>query len=407
MTVKALNSKVCRINYAYSSDYTLYGEKRFSWYSLRDKNVEFDVNHVYLVTTQEEDEKIEVAVTGSSCFICSDGDFSVLAYDEKNHLDYSGTIISRTKHSVCFNCSQTVTLTSTVVGGAVLILTSESVPELESKCNVITAIGNDVYLIEHRTDGNSIEIYDRELFSLNKLDDFLFVSDETFAFKNTFRGMYLHSGSKEQAQLITCTKGSAEIFVTDMRKTRETYLNSYSAILDNAHSLYVGKGMSVGVLSLSDETVVNRMHTLPHDRKYIKRVNISSCEAANKLDPDRLIMTVLDRISKGIEEEEEEEEEETEAYEEEAVVGIEADGEGAAEIEAGEEGAAGIEADGEGMSETEEDEEEMSEIEEYKEEVSKKEEDEERMPEMEEDEENTSVTETDEDEDTKTEGDLE
>lgn len=297
MKVTTLNSSVCRIDYVYSADYTPFGEKRFSWYALRDKNREFDVNHVYVIKTEAENEEVLFNTAGSACLICSDGDYTIKTVSDHQAVDYSGYISSNKKHSLGLLNDQSVSAISTMLGGALLVLTENSIAEFGITENVVEKFGDNIYYICHKADGKVFEIYNKELFSQHKLDKLSFVCDESFALKNTFRGLYLHTGEREQSQLITCTKGSVEIYVTDLRKNLKTYLESYSVVLNGSESLYVGKGMAVGALSLSDNTVLNRIMEFPLDRKYISRINISSCGKAEKLNSDDLIMSVLDRKS--------------------------------------------------------------------------------------------------------------
>lgn len=302
MTVKALNSYVCRIDYNYASDYTPFGEKRFSWYALRDLNREFDINHIYLIKTESEEEEVAFVTAGSVCLICSDGDYTVETFNpETEAVDYKGYISSTNKHSLGLNGGHNVSIVSTMIGGSILLLSEKTILEFEVEENTIELLGEDVYLVNHGGNDKVFEVYDKALFKEYKLDSLSFVCDEGFALKNTFRGLYLHSGEKEQAQLLTCAKGSVEVYLTDTRQNSKTYLDSYCVTLNGSKSLYVGKGIAVGVLALSDDTILNRVSGTPFDSKYIRRVNISSCEKAEKLNTDELIMTVLDRRSEGVE----------------------------------------------------------------------------------------------------------
>lgn len=302
MTVKILNPTVCRINYSYASDYTPFGEKRFSWYAMREVNMEFDINHIYLIRTESEEEEVRFNTAGSVCFICSDGDYTVEAINNIiETVDYKGYISSTNKHSLGLMGEHNVSVVSTMIGGAILLLSEKPILEFGVEENTIEFLGEDVYLINHGGNDKVFEVYNKVLFKERKLDPLSFVCDERFALKNTFRGLYLHSGEKEQAQLLTCTKGSVEVYLTDTRQNSETYLDSYCVALNSLESLYVGKGIAVGVLALSDDTVLNRVSAMPLDKKYIQRINISSCEKAKKLNTDELIMTILDRRSKGVE----------------------------------------------------------------------------------------------------------
>ncbi len=76
--------------------------------------------------------------------------------------------------------------------------------------------------------------------------------------RGTLRGMHFQAAPHEEAKLMRCTRGAVYCVVLDLRPCLPTHLQwlSFELSQDNYKSLFVGKGMAVGFITLQDQTEV-------------------------------------------------------------------------------------------------------------------------------------------------------
>ena len=76
--------------------------------------------------------------------------------------------------------------------------------------------------------------------------------------KGTIRGLHFQNDPNAQAKIVRCVKGSVMDYAVDLRKGSPTYLKHVKVLLseENKLQLYIPKGFAHGVISLSDDTMI-------------------------------------------------------------------------------------------------------------------------------------------------------
>jgi len=106
--------------------------------------------------------------------------------------------------------------------------------------------------------GHFFESFNKELFERNVGITTNFVQDnESKSSKGVLRGLHFQKGEHAQAKLVRVVKGSVLDVCVDIRKSSQTFGNSYSIILDDKEhkQLYIPRGFAHGFLVLEDDTI--------------------------------------------------------------------------------------------------------------------------------------------------------
>jgi dTDP-4-dehydrorhamnose 3,5-epimerase len=84
--------------------------------------------------------------------------------------------------------------------------------------------------------------------------------------KATLRGMHYQSAPHEEHKLVRCTAGAIFDVVVDIRPGSSHYLRWFGAELtaQNRRSLFIPPGFAHGFITLSDDTEVYYMISVPH-----------------------------------------------------------------------------------------------------------------------------------------------
>lgn len=80
---------------------------------------------------------------------------------------------------------------------------------------------------------------------------------------NVFRGMHFQAPPDDHEKYVTCVKGDIIDFVTDLRPSSETYLQTISCKLSSTNkcSIYIPRGCAHGFYSLTHSTVMYMVDT--------------------------------------------------------------------------------------------------------------------------------------------------
>ncbi len=290
------NTNCFLTEFEYTSDFSPFGARRFSWAFLRGINKEFSINYIYLLKNKGEDDAVTFSYNGNICLLCSDGDY-VVNVDAADKSVMAREVISEdNRRCMIIKGENQITATSTFLTGALLMVSDEPVEGL-GECELsFDALHDGISICESTTEGRLVKIYDRLQFNNNGItDNLIWIMDDYFKFKNTFRGMYKQISPRDGVQLLTCVKGSADVYIADVENEAS---ESYVVRLDDpARSLCISKKYAVGVHSLSDDTVVNQLRQEYMDAKYTKRLGLKCCDKACALNKDDMIMSILDRTA--------------------------------------------------------------------------------------------------------------
>lgn len=281
------------IEFEYTSDFSPFGARRFSWPFLRGINKEFDINYIYLLRNQGEYDTITFNNNGNMCLLCSNGDYAISA----DTLDKSELVISEdNRRGVLITGKTQIKATSTFLSGDLLVISEDPVEEFGECALSVNELYDAIFMIESSVEAKIIKLYDYSLFSKNGImDNLIWVFDDYFKFKNTFRGMYMHIAPRDGIRILTCIKGSVDVYITNVvDEAKESYVIRLD---DSAKSLCIDSKYAVGVHSLSDDTLVNQLRREYMDDKYTKRLGLKCCDKALALNKDDLIMSILDRTA--------------------------------------------------------------------------------------------------------------
>jgi dTDP-4-dehydrorhamnose 3,5-epimerase len=92
--------------------------------------------------------------------------------------------------------------------------------------------------------------------------------------KGTLRGMHYQAAPHEEHKLVRCTAGAIFDAIVDLRTTSPTYRRWFGAELtmDNRRSLFIPPGFAHGFVTLTDDTEVYYMISVPHAPKFSRGV---------------------------------------------------------------------------------------------------------------------------------------
>lgn len=284
------------LDFEYTSDYSPFGVRRFSWHFLRDRNREFEINYTYILQSRGENDTVSFYHSGSICIFCNDGDYIINVESTDKSVITRAIISEENRKGIVITGENDITITSTFLTGSLEIISADPV-ELFGACSLsFEKKCNGIYIINNIASGNFFEIFNRELFGKNGiLDNLICIYDDNFKFKNTFRGMYAPLHPRDSVQLLTCIKGAADIYITDMSSNKKE--SHVLRLTDPTESILLSKSYAVGVHSLDDDTVLNQMRGEYIDPKYMRRLGIKYCEKTSRLDQEKLIMSVIDRYA--------------------------------------------------------------------------------------------------------------
>ena len=84
--------------------------------------------------------------------------------------------------------------------------------------------------------------------------------------KGTLRGMHYQGAPHEEHKLVRCTAGAIFDVVVDVRRQSRHYLRWFGTQLtaDNRRSLFIPAGFAHGFVSLTDDTEIYYMISVPH-----------------------------------------------------------------------------------------------------------------------------------------------
>ncbi len=122
---------------------------------------------------------------------------------------------------------------------------------------------NGAYLIEPRIlkdeRGFFTEIYNKDIFRTNGVDD-IFVQDNFSHSKNgVIRGLHYQIEPHNTAKLLRCVRGEIYDVIVDLRKSSPTFGKWEAVVLSdkNMNMIYVPKGFAHGFCVLSEEADVH------------------------------------------------------------------------------------------------------------------------------------------------------
>lgn len=279
--------------FAYNSDYSAFGSRRFAWSFLREHNCEFPVRYIYLLLNHEEGDNFSFHHCGNICLFCSDGDYVVKVSSDDTKTITKEIISEDNRASLITSGNNDITVTSTFTSGVMQIVSEFPLEGCEEK-SLSFEKANGISIITDVSRSNMIKVYDSQIYCQNGIsNNFTWVFDDFFKFKNTFRGMYMQEPPRNSAQILTCIKGAADIYLTDMNEPQK---NGSVIRLDTpSKSILVPKNYAVGFHSLKDETLINQIREEYLDAKHTHRLGLQICNRTDELNIDELIMSVLDR----------------------------------------------------------------------------------------------------------------
>src|SRR6202030_371202 len=96
--------------------------------------------------------------------------------------------------------------------------------------------------------------------------DFAEYSVSYNARKGTLRGMHYQLAPHEEHKLVRCTAGAVFDAIVDLRTTSPTYRRWFAAELTagNRRALFIPPGFAHGFMSLTDDTELYYMISVPH-----------------------------------------------------------------------------------------------------------------------------------------------
>lgn len=132
----------------------------------------------------------------------------------------------------------------------------------------------------------------------SELEEFLGVSfvqdNEAYRVKDTIVGFHYQTDPMAQGKLIRVLKGKIKDVVIDMRPNSETFMQTYSIVLDDSIDgytmLYIPPGFAHGFSVLSDGAKVLYKCTKPYAKEYERGINPLSYkkwEVENPIISDR------------------------------------------------------------------------------------------------------------------------
>lgn len=299
-------SNAHEILYEYNKDYNPFGNRRYSWYFLRDKNVEFFYEYSYLLYSKKRGNSFSLLDDDSQyVLVCTQGEYLVRLFYMKEECSVS--LSAEKRNQVLLGKGVKAEIEAVTNDCQLEIMCENPLDNYESDA--------DMLIIDKKTSGINIiknvnlenyllKTYDRKIFMENGINiDLLFTNIEEFEYRNTFRGLYLQEAPRSYASMITCLKGSAIIYAVDMRKSTTTYRQGYSFKLeDEKVTLCFEKGFALGMLSLEDKTVISQKVDEYFDKKYQHRINLTSCDKTKDIDKNSLIISALDKYAEDMEE---------------------------------------------------------------------------------------------------------
>ncbi len=127
---------------------------------------------------------------------------------------------------------------------------------------IINTYIEDLFIIEHNTisdnRGQFVKTFHAADFSLNGLETGFCESFYSISNKNVIRGMHFQLPPNEHIKLVHLISGRICDVVLDIRRKSSTYGKFFSIELEGSskRSLYIGKGLAHGFLSLAENSVV-------------------------------------------------------------------------------------------------------------------------------------------------------
>jgi dTDP-4-dehydrorhamnose 3,5-epimerase/CDP-3, 6-dideoxy-D-glycero-D-glycero-4-hexulose-5-epimerase len=130
----------------------------------------------------------------------------------------------------------------------------------------------DLYLIELNSfkdnRGLFVKTFYTEIFVLNGLESSICESFYSVSHKNVIRGMHFQIPPDDHAKLVSLISGRIIDVVLDIRKESKTFGKYFSIELGESvrNSLYIGRGLAHGFLSLEDNSIVEYHTTSLHSQ---------------------------------------------------------------------------------------------------------------------------------------------
>ncbi len=320
MKLQNLSLSNCReIEYEYTKDYNRFGNRRYSWFFMRDKGIEDVLNYLYLVN----DDACPPIFGEDNTFVltCLKGAYSVRVKNVSGGAaTYNLTALSN--NLIHIVSPQNIEVTSQAQGSQLMIISKEKMNLLlpmeedteeqplhfvtkqeasvtEVKPAVFKCSTKGIVEIEDY-DANGIHpIYNANLFSAHGVEpEFTFINHDTMRFANSFRGLYMQVGARGYASMVRCVSGSAIVYAIDMRPFSETYKQNFSFRLDTPEkAVFFEKGFALGYYSVEDNTAIITHTNGVFDKKYQRTINLTECADTSTLDLDTLIISALDRFA--------------------------------------------------------------------------------------------------------------
>jgi dTDP-4-dehydrorhamnose 3,5-epimerase len=108
---------------------------------------------------------------------------------------------------------------------------------------------------DHR--GHFLESYNKEVFYKNGITAEFVQDNQSLSQKGVLRGMHFQNPPFAQGKLVRVIKGSVQDVVIDLRKSSQTYGQSFSYVLTeaNKHMMWIPEGFAHGFLTLENDTI--------------------------------------------------------------------------------------------------------------------------------------------------------
>lgn len=105
--------------------------------------------------------------------------------------------------------------------------------------------------------GNFSEVFRADLFEKHIGKIHFVQENQSFSYKNVFRGFHFQEAPFEQAKLIKCLFGKILDIIIDIRPNSPTFKKQFQVILskENQKQLFIPRGFAHGFLALEDSII--------------------------------------------------------------------------------------------------------------------------------------------------------